>query len=191
MADLTTQAALRLAWKITTNSTEDLALPALISQVSDLIQGPTWCNRTFAQASVTEYPAPLSHYASVLFPSRPPIGTITSLHFSSAIPRVYDATTLLVEGTDYIVSADFNTIELVSARSLSGIRAKAFKLIYSGGYATLPKEIERACQEIIAVKVYKATGRLYHFQSVTAADGAIQGARFDDVTPDAERVLNA
>lgn len=191
MADLTTQAALRLAWNITTASIVDAALPALISQVSDLIQGPTYCDRQFAQATVTEYPEPLSGVVGALFADRPPIGTITSLHWSTALPRVYDSTTLLVEGTDYVVSADARSLEMATSRLACSPRAKMAKLVYQGGYATLPGDIVRACQEIIAVKVYKATGHLYHFQSVTAADGAIQGARFDDVTPDAERVLNA
>jgi acyl-CoA synthetase (AMP-forming)/AMP-acid ligase II len=191
VADLTTQAALRTAWKIATGSDVDNALAALITLVSELIQGPAGCDRVFAQATVTEYPPPQSCYVSVLFPKRPPVGTITSLHISSAIPRAYDATTLLVDGTDFIVSGDLNRIELVSPRSLYGIRERAVKLVYLGGYETLPKEIERAAQEIIAVKVYKATGQLYHFANVTAADGAIQGARFDDITPDAQRVIEA
>jgi len=179
---LTTRAAVKTAFGIAGDDL-DAAIDALLPQVTDQFQGE--CGRVFAQATITEYPEPLSSVVSRLFVARPPIVSITSLHFSTALPRAYDATTLLVEGTDFIVCDGDQSIELAVPLFVSRPIAKSARLIYSGGYAPIPADIERAVQEILAVKLYKATGKLYHFANMTAADGSLQGARFDDMTPNA------
>jgi hypothetical protein len=184
---LTTRAAFKVACNILNDASKDAAIDALLPQVTDQIQGK--CGRIFAQATLTEYPEPLAAVLTRLFVARPPIASITSLHLSSGIPRIYDATTLLTEGTDFIQSDDGRSIELVAPRYLFGPLAKIARLIYVGGYSPIPGDVERAAQEILAAKLSKATGTLYHLAGSTLADGQLQGVRFDDMTPNALEVI--
>jgi hypothetical protein len=186
MADLFTRAAFKTAFGVL-GTDLDAAIDAMLPQITAEVCGI--CERVFEQATVTEYPAPLSNYATILPVDQPPIASITSLHWSTAIPRVYDATTLLINGTDYLISSDSQWIELVSPRSYGTSPTRVAKVVYVGGYATIPLDLVRAAQELLAVKLYKATGKIYHFLGVTTADGSMQGVRFDDLTPDAERTF--
>lgn len=185
---LTTRAAVKAAFGIT-GTTHDAQIDALLPQVTD--QFHTYCGRNFIEATVTEYPTPLSSCATMLLPNRPPITAVTSLHWSQAIPRVYDSTTLLTEGTDYFVSEDGQWIEFVSPQSWTSSATKVAKLVYTGGYASIPGDIERAAQEVIGVKLMKADGKLYHFAGVQQADGNMTGLRWDDITPNALAVLDS
>lgn len=186
---LTTRENLKTAFGWSSSTDRDAKIDALLPQVTDLFQ--TYCNRQFVQASVTEYPAPLSSVIQTIIVGRPPIASVTSLWVSTAIPRVYDSTTLLVNGTDYLTSEDGQWVELVSPRCVYGPPSRVVKITYVGGYATIPGDLERAAQEVIGVKIAKASGNLYHVMGVTAADGAMTGLRFDDVTPNAQAVMDA
>jgi hypothetical protein len=187
---LTTRANFKTAWSISTTE-HDARIDALLPQVTKLCQ--TYCGRTFFETSATEYPSFLSRYATMLPVKNPPITAITSLHLSLDIPRVYDATTVLVEGTDFIVSEEGQWIEFVAPRCLnvSGTLAKSARLIYTGGYAVIPGDLERAAQEIIGVKLLKGSGKLYHFLGESRDDGSMAGIRFDDVTPSALAVMDS
>lgn len=185
---LTTRDRIKAAFGFAQNE-HDARIDQLLPQVTDLFQ--TYCNRLFASATVTEYPAALSSCVRVLLAGRPPITAVTSLHISSGIPRVYDATTLLVEGTHYFVSEDGQWIELISPVSVYGSTIKVAKLIYTGGYAAIPGDLERAAQEVIGVKVLKGSGKLYHVVDVNVVDGGMQGLRWDDVTPNALAVMDS
>lgn len=167
----------------------DAAITALLPQASDQFENE--CNRIFASATVTEFiPPPASGCFQRLQVKRPPIASVTSLHFSSALPRVYDATTVLVEGTDFIVSESGLWVTLEAPRYAFGSGERAARLIYVGGFSPIPDRAERAVQELLAVKLYKATGRLYHIAGSTAGDGSIQGARFDDITENVQAAID-
>lgn len=167
----------------------DAAIDQLLPQVTEQLQGEF--GRTIFEATLTEYPQPLSRCATILLVKNPPITSITSLHVSTDIPRVYDATTLLVNGTDYLLSEDGQWIEFPSPLYFpSGSMSRAVQVIYVGGYATVPGDIEEASQRLLAVKLYKATGQLYHLAGENRADGGMSGVRFDDITPNVEAVIN-
>jgi len=185
---LTTRDRLKAAFDFK-QDIHDARIDQLLPQVTDLFQ--TYCDRQFFSALVTEYPTPLSNCVRLLLAGRPPITAVTSMHLSSAIPRVYSAAELLVEGTDFFVSEDGQWIELVTPRSIYGPVTKVAKLVYTGGYASVPGDLERAAQEVIGVKVLKGAGKLYHFLSESVGEGSMQGLRWDDVTPNALAVMDS
>jgi hypothetical protein len=79
----------------------------------------------------------------------------------------------------------------MTPRYVFGASPKVAKLVYTGGYATVPDDLERAAQEVIGVKLMKATkGGLYHFTAQSVDDGSQQGIRFEDITPNALAVLD-
>jgi len=167
----------------------DARIDQLLPQVTDLFE--TYCDRQFFSALVTEYPTPLSSWVRVLLAARPPITAVTSLHISSAIPRVYGSSELLVEGTDFFISEDGQWIELVNPRWLYGPKGKAARLVYTGGFTQVPGDLERAAQEVIGVKVLKGAGKLYHFLSEAVGEGSMQVLRWDDITPNALAVMDS
>jgi hypothetical protein len=186
---LTTRDRVKQAFGFTQN-TRDAQIDQLLPQVTDLFQ--TYCGRNFFQSLVTEYPPPLSRCVRILLVRKPPIASVTTFHFSTALPRVHDATTLLVEGTDFFISEDGQWIELVTPRPLYGSGIKVAKLVYTGGYAIVPGDLERAAQEVIGVKVQKSFGGgMYHMLNQTSGDGNIGGLRWDDITPNALMVMDA
>jgi hypothetical protein len=186
---LTTRDRVKLAFEFKQNE-HDPKIDQLLPQVTDLFQN--YCGRNFFQSEVTEYPTPLSNCVRIFLAGKPPIVSVTSLHFSTAIPRVHDTTTLLVEGTDFFISEDGQWIELVTPRSIWGNLTKTAKLIYVGGYSTIPGDLERAAIEVIGVKVQKSIGGgAYHFLNQSIGDGSMQGLRWDDVTPNALAVMDS
>lgn len=184
---LTTRDAFKLSWGIT-RSDDDARIDALLAQVTTLFE--TTCGRGFALAQVTEYPRILGHYLRRVFLARPPYQAMTSLHLSTSVPRVYDSTTLLVEGTDYIVEESSGIVEFQSPREVCGPLMKVVRAIYTGGYDPIPSDLERAAQEVIGVKLDKGKGHLYHVLNESRADGSISGVRFDDITPNAQAVID-
>lgn len=186
---LTTRASFKTAWNIT-KTDDDSRIDALLAQVTDLFQ--SLCDRQFYAAEVTEYPRILGVPLSRVFLARTPVTTpLTALYLSWSWPRVYDATTLLVEGTDYVVDEETGTVEFVSPTWYSGkSRIRAIQATYTGGYSTIPGDLERAAQEVLGVKLDKAKGHLYHVLSESRADGSIAGIRFDDMTPNALAVID-
>jgi hypothetical protein len=169
-------------------TTHDAAITALLPQVTTQIQN--YCDRVFAQATVTEYPTPRAWVVRTFQIDRPPIASVSSCWVSLDIPRVYDATTLLVEGTDFIVSDDRRTVELALQRIPYRLLSGLIKITYLGGYATIPDDIVRAAQELLIVKLYKATGKVYHLLGESREDGTMGGIRFDDMTPNALSILD-
>lgn len=184
---LTTRANVKTALKID-GTDDDARIDALVAQVTDEWQ--TYCGRVFAQDTLTEYPDVLGNPLRAVFLARPPVASITSIHISTALPRVYDSTTLLVEGTDFEVDSNTGIVEFATSRSVNGLSRKMVRAIYLGGYATVPGDVERAVIEVIAAKLAKGRDQQYHLTSKAAGDGSLSGIRFDDWTDDAMRVMD-
>lgn len=110
----------------------DPSLEACINRVSSLIEDAL--NRKLvSQGSITEYHS-IEAGGSNIWTSQYPIVSVTSVHESSAM--TYDATTLLTETTNYIVSKPSGRLIRVSNSSpdiwLAGFRA--VRIIYLAGY---------------------------------------------------------
>lgn len=188
MADLVTVADVKTALNIP-GSGEDARLALLVTQTSAEVE--KFCRRVFAQSTLTEYPRLQGTQAEYISLARPPVTKpITSLYISTALPRVYDASTLLVEGTDFFVDSDSGVIRLVHPVA-AAVLDEAAKVVYQGGFATIPADLARAVVELIAAKLVKGREKQYHLASTTSPEGAVGGIRFDDLTPDAERILES
>ena len=185
---LTTRANVKTALDISGTAQDD-RIDALLAQVTDDIQ--SYCDRTFALGSgLTEYPEVRGYPLHSVQLDRFPVVSVTSLHFSNEWPRVYDSTTLLTEGTDFVVDEDSGLVRFVCSKYPTGLAARAVKVVYDGGYSTIPADLERAAIELIAVKLAKGANQSYHVTSRAAGDGSISGIRFDDWTDAMRRVCD-
>jgi len=185
---LTTRDNVKTAFDYNT-AEHDALIDALLPRVTSFAQ--TYCGRLFFEQEVTEYPSLASACAATIFVRNYPIATVTSLHFSSDVPRVYDATTLLVDGTDYLIDEHSQRVEFVTPRYVYGASLlRAVRIIYVGGYAIIPDDLARAAEEIIGDKVEKGKGRLYHLTGQNRSDGSLAGIRFDDIPDNARETLD-
>ncbi len=164
-----------------TQSGDDTNIDALRPQVDDLILQLMLRPKFFENGSdVKEYPWVREKTAAILL-DRYPNGVITTIHESEDIPRVYDATTLLAAGTDYLLDADRGIVYKMAGTWATA--EQAVQVDYDGGYVDLapPDSLVRAAQMIIAAMLQKGKDRIYHATGTELGDGKLQGVRLEDV----------
>jgi hypothetical protein len=113
-----------------------------------------------------------------------PVASIASVHLSTEIPRIYDATTELVEDTDFFRTGQ--KIDLVAAIRIYGIASKAVRVLYRVGYeetANIPQALQSIATEVVMAKYEKRKSKLYHLTNETLGDGRIEGIKWDDWSP--------
>ena len=167
-----------------TDATRDAALNALIASVSADVAAH--CGRVFESGSATEYRN--GRGMTGIYVSRLPVTAVTSVHESVSVPRVYDATTLLVAGTDYDYDDATGKFYRMSGAAWQD-GEKAVKIVYTGGYATIPPDLEQAVIEIIRAKYEKGIGGQYHLTGVTSVEGNLNGIVFQDWPPQSREVI--
>lgn len=182
---ITTLAAVKSAFDIDGDA-QDARISALISSVQALVERRFGLTIDSGSGS-DDYNG---SGTDVLLLRRVPLVAVTTVHSSTDLPRVYDATTLLTANEDYIVDLDnailYRTDGLAFPRG-----AKTVRVANSFGYASIPADLERAAMETINVKLQKAIDKLYHLTSESRGEGSIAGIRWEDVPPDARDVFES
>lgn len=167
MADLATLANVKTTLGIT-SAGDDARINLIIPAVSAWVR--TFCGRTFDSATYTDHLD--GGDRAKIFLEEPPVGSITSLHVSTAWPRVYGASQLLVLDTDYTLEdGPAGIVARASGRFPEGPRT--VKVVYAGGYSAVPTDLERAVIEVVSVKLQKAKTQTYHLAGENRGDGAV------------------
>ena len=164
---LTTLANVK-AFKNITVTDHDVELTRLIPTVDNFVA--EYCGRIFEQATVTEYHSTRAGQR-VLLLHRAPIVSITSIHDDPL--RVYGANTLLAS-TVYVSDDDDLKAGMVRLDGISfsaGLRN--VKVIYVGGFATIPCALEQAAIELIWLARDKGDQALLGLRSKSIADGSV------------------
>lgn len=200
--NLTTLAAIKARLADATkdaNAERDTALTALISSVSADVERE--CNRKFDySATLTEYHSP-NEESDFLYLRRPPAHSIASVHVSTSVPRVWDATTLLTAGTAYDFETDDQPPYATKLYRLDGQKfpcgPKVVRVVYACGFGgsapapfdVVPADLAQAVIETIWSKYQKGAGGMYHLTSKTSIEGNVTGVRFVDAPDSAVRVF--
>jgi hypothetical protein len=157
---LTTLAKLKVYLDIGDN-TDNTRLEMVIDAVSWFLNFRT--NRELKARAQTEY-----HHgdgSNKLMLRQYPINSITSVHISTDSPRAYGADQLI--GSTYIINDDKSNMIYY----LDGVFSEGFntvKVIYNGGYSTIPYDLERAAF-MLASYVWKyERDKLSNVQAMTA-----------------------
>jgi hypothetical protein len=160
------------------NREHDAELARLIDAVQAFLE--LECERTFEQATVTEY-FHGDDWRDLLIVARPPLISITNLWDDPL--RVY-ATPLAASG--YVMDdAEAGIIRLDGITFSKGIRN--IKLTYVGGFATIPTDLEQAAIELVWAAREKGVNNLVGVRSRSVADGNVQyvnlgwGSLVDDI----------
>lgn len=147
------------------NQEHDDELARLIPAVQAWLEQE--CERTFEQATVTEY-FHGDDWRDRVIVARPPLISITNLWDDPA--RVY-ATPL--DPARYVIDdADAGVIRLDGLTFSRGLRN--IKLTYVGGYATIPTDLEQAAIELVWAAREKGVQNLVGVRSRSVADGNVQ-----------------
>jgi len=186
MADLTTTAAVKTAFNITGTGFDGI-IGALTTPVTKYIE--SYCGRVFDSATYTEFYEAAGACNKDLLLRVLPVTSVTSVHVSTDLPRVYGATELLVAGEDYIIQLAPGIL-VRTGGSFWTISVESIKVIYVAGFATLPEDIVQAAIEIIGTKAMKSHGKLYHISKHDHGDQLIDGIRASDIPATAKATLD-
>lgn len=152
------------------NTEHDAELARLIPAVQEFLERE--CERKFELATVTEYYSGCDWRESLMV-ARPPIVTVTNLWDDPL--RVY-ATPLLA--ASYVVpavgseDAKAGILRLDHVTFLDGIQN--IKITYSGGFATIPADLDQAAIELVWAAREKGMNNLVGVRSRSVADGNVQ-----------------
>jgi hypothetical protein len=136
-ADLTTLANLRAFLKKQANDTaDDSLLSSIIARVSADVAKR--CNRTFAAGAVTEYYK--GNNKSEMLVRRPPVNSVTSIHVDS--DRVWGSDTAIDADSIVIAEECPGLITLIDETFDSYGNVENVKIVYNGGYSTIPADLE-------------------------------------------------
>ncbi|MDX1388946.1 MAG: hypothetical protein R3344_07130 [Acidobacteriota bacterium] len=183
---LTTRANVKTAFDIGGTDDDD-RIDLLLGAVTDWAK--EFCRREFFNATYTEYKHAKGAYATGLLLDEFPVSSVTTVHVSTDLPRVYDSTTLLTADEDYLVDEAAGILYRVDGSTFPQ-DIRSVKVVYVAGYSTVPGDLERAAIELIGVKLFKGKGKMYHLTTEQrVGEGMVQGIRFDDAPDDCLRVF--
>lgn len=178
MANLTTLANLKEQIGMT-GTGNDAFLTNLIARASAFIKTVT--HRCIEATSLTEYHDGPGDDRIRLRDW--PVISVASVHESA--DQVWDSTTL-IPSTDYLLDARLGRIirksGVIFARHPLSVR-----VIYTGGYATVPADIEMACLELCVAKWRRRSNE--GVQSKNLPDGSIVMFSASDISADLRRLL--
>ncbi len=147
------------------NAEHDEGLERLIPAVQTWLEQE--CQRTFDQATVTEYHHG-NEWRECLILSRPPIVSITNLWDDLA--RAY---TTPISASQYVIEdAEAGIVRLDGLTFQKGLRN--IKITYLGGYQVMPPDLEQAAIEMIWAAYAKGDQNLIGVRSRSIADGSVQ-----------------
>lgn len=167
----------------------DDILDQLIPQVTDYVHA--FCGHRFDRSTETKYMDAQGCSASTLTLDRFPVQSITSVHVSLGLPRVWNATTLLDPDTDYTVDLTAGIVHRMNGYwpHFERYGFGSVKIVVDSGPAVVPGHIERAVIETIAVKAMKSRHNEYHVTSKQVGPESIDNIKWDDVPPHAKEVF--
>lgn len=147
------------------NQEHDAELARLIPAVQTFLEEE--CERTFEQATVTEY-FNGHDWRDRLMVSRPPIVSITNIW--DDLTRVY-ATPL--PASSYVIDdAEAGIIRLDGLTFSKGLRN--IKVTYVGGFVQIPPDLAQAAMEMVWAAREKGVNNLVGVRSRSVADGSVQ-----------------
>jgi len=161
------------------NPTDDTLIDNLIDRVTELFE--SYCKRNFFAAAYTEYHSPASRDKRI-FPKNFPVNSITSIHDDP--DRTYGSDTLIT-ASEYGIMGDDATVEWIDGAFAGG--TNSVKIIYNGGYSTIPEDLSQGCIEEVARRFRRRKD--IDVTQKTQPDGSTQQLA-GDFLPQTKIVLN-
>lgn len=178
----TTQPLGTQAW-ITSN--DDALLENLVNRSYKIIEA--YCNRPFRYVNSSGVAQAVTEYfngwgQTRLFLRYYPVILITSLYDDP--DRLYGSSDL-IDSDDYVTHDDYGILELDGLSFANG--KKSIKITYTGGYETVPYDLEHVCNKLVAM-LYKEKDSV-GLASKSFSDGSV-GYFTDRLSPQDKVVLD-
>lgn len=135
---------------------DDTLLQNLITRESAAIEKE--CNRTFGDATYTEYHD--GDGTDTVMLKQYPVNSITSIHDDT--DRDYDSDTL-IDSDDYVYDSDSGIVQLDGFSFVPG--RQNVKVVYNAGYTTIPTDLEQACIMRVAIRYLQGKANINAFDS--------------------------
>lgn len=163
MADLITLSQYKtLVGKSSTN--DDTRLTEIIGSVTDIVR--SYCGRNFtdfASSDKTEYLS-LAEPEKIIYLDEYPILSITSIAYSTDMGQSYTTYSTSEDGGKYFIDqATDNTVVKYSGTFQDGVMG--LKVIYKGGYTSLPEDLILACVDLVT----------YYFKKESTPSKSLRG----------------
>ncbi len=165
-----------------TQSLHDGLLEMLINGVSAMFE--VYCRRVFQQASFTEYHN--GRGKVVLFVGNPPIASSPAVEIWDDLERVWGSGTL-IDPSQYTIDESEMFIQMDGRTLKDGY--KNVKITYTGGYLTIPGDLELACIEQVALKFREATEKNLGVTARGFADGSVS-FNWREILPQIKMILD-
>lgn len=143
--DLTTLAHLRsFLSKQATDTNDDALLSSIITRISADVAKR--CNRKFSAATVTEYHN--GRGTEKIFVRRPPVNSVSSIHVDS--DRVFGSDTQ-IDSDDVVISDEVSGLITLNGDVFDKDPfVENVRVIYNGGFSTIPADLERCVLRLCA-----------------------------------------
>lgn len=173
-------------------TTYDTLIEDLINGCTDWFEHECGGRRFFSSADVTEYydggeigayPGEASRHKTRIFTKKYPIISITSLSYNSSGNYSSPTWTAFSATTEYIRKDESGEIYFPGSLPLG---FQNIQLIYKGGYATIPHDLEIGCRKMVAKEFSKRKAQ-------GATNESIAGGSIDwneDLDPSITRLVN-
>ena len=162
---------------------DDSFLINLINRVSARMEN--YCGRNFKARYYTEYQD--GEGSPEILLDQYPITYITGIWNDSE--RLFPSTTE-ISSSDYITYADEGRVRLFNDETVFGNSPQCVKICYSGGYDTIPLELELACGEWVCT-FYRRQKDKVHGYMTKAARGASEMVDLQAIPREVKGVLDS
>jgi uncharacterized phiE125 gp8 family phage protein len=133
------------------NETDDILIYRILMRMNDRIE--TYCGRTFASASYTEYHK--GDGTNRLLMNQYPITAITSINEDE--DRVWGSDTL-IDSADYVIADEVPGVIELKDNFFMASDVENIKVVYVAGYATIPNDLVDACIKMTAADYLESKG---------------------------------
>ncbi|MFH1230004.1 MAG: phage head-tail connector protein [Planctomycetota bacterium] len=152
--DLTTLDEVKTDLELTTATTYDDILEALIDAVSNWIEN-SYCKRQFLSRPYTEYIDGKGN--DTIYLKHRPVTAVTTIH--DDVDRVFDSNTLINSSEYYPYENEgyvrlFGETKQFFTRGIFQVGVANVKVVYVAGYETIPKAVNLACRKLV-IKLFR------------------------------------
>lgn len=148
----------------------DALIDELIPAVTEIFEGRA--GRPFGRAQRTEYPRGGGKHLVLRATPAEAAGMVVTE--CATFPRAHDTATPLTD-SDFVLDEETGILERAAGRWADGLRA--VRVVYTGGYGTIPADINRAA--IRAVAHFLTGARMVGVSSASGPEGSVTRYDFD------------
>ncbi len=147
---------------------ENNLLVSLINRTSSRME--TYCGRNFKAREYTEYQD--GDGGPIVFTDHYPITSVSAL-WDDTEREFTDSSNDLIASTDYMTYSDEGSIRLYNDETTFNKGYQNIKITYSGGYETLPGDLEEACLDWVLTLYRRIKDRTHGYMTKSASGASV------------------